>query len=129
MPSAVQPADRQKCRRRLAPCRLSNIACPKAQAILAKPMLKLPDCWVFPSRPGKHYGVDAYRNAIHRACDRAGIPRWSPNQLRHTAGTAVREAFGLEATQAVLGHSNMKTSEIYAERLKRLAIEAVKKLG
>jgi len=102
---------------------------PRAQQILAPYLLKLPDCWVFPSRPGRHYGVDAYRNAIHRACDRGGLPRWSPNQLRHTAGSAVRAQFGLEGAQAVLGHSDMKTSEIYAERLQGLAIEAVKKLG
>ncbi|MDC0934831.1 hypothetical protein OAS39_01000 [Pirellulales bacterium] len=28
--------------------------------------------------------------------------RWSPNQLRHTAGTAIRKRFGLEAAQVSL---------------------------
>ncbi|MCH7727914.1 MAG: hypothetical protein IH991_15770 [Planctomycetes bacterium] len=32
--------------------------------------------------------------------------RWSPNQLRHTAGTDVRKRYGLEAAQVVLGHAS-----------------------
>jgi len=28
-----------------------------------------------------HYSKDSYRHAIQRACDKAGVPRWSPNQL------------------------------------------------
>lgn len=40
---------------------------------------------------------------------------WSPNQLRHTAATEIRAAFGLKAAQVVLGHSNAITTEIYAE--------------
>ncbi len=57
----------------------------------------------------------AYRRAIHRACDRA-FPapkgtkgkslsewkkehRWSPNRLRHTKATQVRDQFGLDADQ------------------------------
>jgi integrase len=42
--------------------------------------------------------------------------RWSPNQLRHTAATEIRRRFGLEAVQVILGHSEAKVSEIYAER-------------
>ena len=61
------------------------------------------------------YTNDSYRRAIHRACDQAGITHWSPNQLRHKAGTDARDKFGLDAAQAYLGHSNAKTTEIYAE--------------
>ncbi|MEN0111547.1 MAG: tyrosine-type recombinase/integrase, partial [Planctomycetota bacterium] len=38
---------------------------------------------------GKRYTTDGYRRAIHRACDRAGVDRWSPNRLRHAAATEV----------------------------------------
>ena len=36
---------------------------------------------------------------VGRACDKAGIDRWSPNRLRHSAGTEIRRRFGLEAAQ------------------------------
>lgn len=31
---------------------------------------------------------------------------WSPNMLRHSAGTRVRKWFGGEAARAVLGHAS-----------------------
>lgn len=42
--------------------------------------------------------------------------RWSPNQLRHTAGTEIRSRFGLEAAQVVLGHAKADVTQVYAER-------------
>ena len=41
---------------------------------------------------------------------------WSPNQLRHTRATRIREKYGLEAAATVLGHSDPRVTEIYAER-------------
>ena len=41
---------------------------------------------------------------------------WSPNQLRHSRATVIRERFGLEAARTVLGHSSVSTTEVYAER-------------
>lgn len=41
---------------------------------------------------------------------------WSPNQLQHSRATAIREQFGIEAAQMVLGHSDPRVTEIYAER-------------
>jgi integrase len=69
-----------------------------------------------PRRRGERYTKDSYRRAIVRACVRAGVPEWSPNQLRHSRGTEIRKAFGLEAAQVVLGHAKAQVSEIYAER-------------
>ena len=43
------------------------------------------------------------------------LAEWSPNQLRHTAGSEVRAEFRAEHAQAILGHSNLSTTEIYAE--------------
>jgi integrase len=37
-------------------------------------------------------------------------------QLRHTAATAIRARYGLEAAQAVLGHAKPDTTLIYAEK-------------
>ena len=47
----------------------------------------------------------AYARAIRRACRRAGIPAWSPNQLRHSRATEIRKTHGLDAAGAVLGHT------------------------
>ncbi|MCC7419381.1 MAG: site-specific integrase [Planctomycetaceae bacterium] len=66
-------------------------------------------------RPGEHYNEHSYRTAIHRACDRAGVPRWNPNQLRHNAATFLRREFGIEAARTILGHASAVTTEIYAE--------------
>jgi site-specific recombinase XerD len=36
-------------------------------------------------------------------------------QLRHTAGTLIRKKFGLEASQAVLGHAERSVTQVYSE--------------
>jgi integrase len=102
-----------------------------------------------------HYNVNAYRRAIARACDRAfphpdlsGVPckkitadqkteleawrkshRWHPNQLRHSAATLIRRKYGIEAAQAVLGHSQIDTSELYAEKSLEAARQIMKEIG
>lgn len=40
--------------------------------------------------PGRRYTRHSYRVAIKRACERAGVPAWSPRQLRHTRATLIR---------------------------------------
>jgi integrase len=63
------------------------------------------------------YDVSHYARAIHRACEDAGVPCWAPNQLRHAKATELRHGgFGLEGAGAVLGHSKLETTQIYAER-------------
>ena len=75
------------------------------------------------------YNVNAYRIAIHRACEKAGLPKWSPNQLRHTAATEVRKKFGLEAAQVMCGHQSADVTQIYAERDVSLAMEVARSVG
>jgi integrase len=70
-----------------------------------------------PKRPPRsRYSRWSYNTAIARACDRAGIPQWAPNQLRHAAATRIRALYDLESAQVVLGHAKMCTTLIYAER-------------
>jgi integrase len=78
---------------------------------------------------GEFYSTDSYRRAIRRACEKAGIEPWTPNQLRHSAGTELRRRFGLEAAQVVLGHQSADITEIYAERDRELAVKVMKELG
>ncbi|MDA0659356.1 MAG: site-specific integrase [Planctomycetota bacterium] len=80
-------------------------------------------------KPGTKYDTASYRRAIHRACTKAGVPQWSPNQLRHTMATEVRRQFGLEAAQVALGHSRADVTQIYAEKNLLLATEVAAKIG
>lgn len=57
------------------------------------------------------------------------LAHWHPNQLRHSMGTDVRQHFGLEAAQCILGHAKADTTQIYAERDLRLAVEVARKIG
>lgn len=70
-----------------------------------------------------------YRRCITRACTKAGIDRWVPHQMRHTNADVVREEFGLEHTQAVLGHAKAKMTEHYAKVSNAKAAEVARKIG
>ncbi len=65
--------------------------------------------------PGERYSVGTYRNAVERACLKAGVPPWHVNQLRHTTATEIRREAGLDAARAVLGHTSPEVTEHYAE--------------
>ena len=109
--------------------------------------------------PGERYTNHAYDHAITRACEVAfGMPAalrrmpkesdaderqrlgrlaaewrerhcWHPNQLRHTAATRIRAAYGIELARIILGHSSVTTSEIYAEIDREKAKEIMGKIG
>lgn len=57
---------------------------------------------------------DSYTRMVARTCERAGLPHWSPHQLRHAAAVRARRQAGLEAAQALLGHASTRTTEVYA---------------
>jgi integrase len=86
---------------------------------------------------GSCYTESSYRKAIHHACRKAGIEPWNPNQLRHTHGTEVRRVFGiaaledagLEAARETLGHTDSRTSEIYAKESLERAMLIARRVG
>ncbi len=80
-------------------------------------------------KPGERYNRNAYLHAVHRACRKAGIPTWAPNQLRHSTGTDLRTRYGLEAAQVVLGHSKADVTQIYAERDLAKAAAIMREVG
>jgi len=131
---------------------------PKAQAVLRPWLDRAPDAYCFspresaeaflakrrngrvhdlPSRsrrrhgraPGEHYTRYSYRQAVERACKRAGVPKWTPNQLRHSRGTEVRRQYGLEGSQVVLGHARADVAQVYAEKNQELAIRIARETG
>jgi integrase len=78
---------------------------------------------------GERYNRRSYYYAVVRACRKAGVPEWTPLQLRHTAATAIRAQFGLEAAKAILGHTRVETSHIYAQRDQAKARQVMAEIG
>ena len=94
----------------------------------------------------ERYGTDTYGQAIAHALAQladppllkpysrekfaaAGITQWTPHQLRHAKAQLVRDNYGLEAAQAVLGHSSLTATQIYAKKRLDLAKELAAKCG
>ena len=71
--------------------------------------------------------VTSYRQGVQRTLKRAGLPKWTPQQVRHFAGTELRRELGIDAAQAQLGHNNVRTTEIYAEVQNEAIIEKIRK--
>jgi integrase len=80
-------------------------------------------------QPGPCYDRRSYRQAVVRACRKAGVPAWSPLQLRHGRATEVRQRYGLEASQCVLGHEHADVTEMYAQRNQALAARVMAEIG
>lgn len=97
--------------------------------------------------PKNHYDTGSYDQAIWYAC-RAAFPppariegdaeavakwnrkhKWCLNQLRHSRATEIRKVFGLEAASAVLGHSDVGITQVYAEADRQRAREVALKTG
>jgi integrase len=85
-------------------------------------------------RRHERYDTASYRRAISYAIKKTltagtAVEPWHPNQLRHSRGTEVRHAFGIEAAQVVLGHSRADVTQVYAERNAELAKRVAQKTG
>lgn len=80
-------------------------------------------------RPRSWFSAEGYGSAISRACEKAGVPHWHPNQLRHAFATEVRKRYGLEAAQVLLGHERADVTQIYAEKNAALAAEVMREVG
>jgi integrase len=78
---------------------------------------------------GECYTIGAYRQAIHRACARAGLEKWSPHQLRHARADEVERALGPEGSKASLGHATLDATKLYLNRDLELARAIARKIG
>lgn len=80
--------------------------------------------------PRDRYFTQSVRQAIERACEKAGVPVFTPHQLPHLAATEIRAEFGIDVARAVLGHTMAAMSEHYSKEVdKALAAKAVEKFG
>jgi integrase len=70
-------------------------------------------------------GKDAWASLVQWEQDH----RFHPNQLRHSAATRMRRTHSLDHIQAVLGHRNLSTTQIYAELDAAKAIEVMSEAG
>jgi integrase len=103
--------------------------CPESYLLSPKDVMAIRTVGKKMIKPRDHYRESSYRNVIRRACQRLQIPTWFPNQLRHNAGTRVRQRFGLEASRAVLGHESVDTTMIYAEKDQNEAKRVMREVG
>jgi integrase len=98
---------------------------PKAQAILARhieacggdhdlPIFRLP-AWRKRTEAST-ITTDRYRAAIARACELAGIPLWTPHQLRHNRATNVMRAYESdEAVGLAIGDTPEVARQVYVD--------------
>ncbi|MEE8106176.1 MAG: site-specific integrase [Planctomycetota bacterium] len=80
-------------------------------------------------RYGDHYHVPTFRRAIKRACQRAEIPVWSPNRLRHSAATEAAKRFGREAAKQLLGQRSARIIDVYLDDDPAAAIRIARAVG
>jgi integrase len=99
-----------------------------ALAVLQDRLSFYPEVYLFsPDGGDSPYEKNSLRQTIRRACKRLGVQHWSPNQLRHSVATALRQAAGdegLEMARAYAGHASVDTTLIYAEFDERKAVKA-----
>lgn len=80
--------------------------------------------------PGERFNANAIGHAVGKACKKAGLPLWSPYQLRHLKGAELREKFSLEHVRAALEHSHASLSAHYAKGADgKLAVEVATTAG
>lgn len=112
---------------------------PRARKVLAKYLegkKKKPTDYVFISGYDKGglarcYTDCSYPRAVARACERTGVPPFSPYDLRHLAKRRATRAGGLEEARALLGHRSVTTTahEYDAGVDLDLAAKAARKVG
>jgi integrase len=105
---------------------------PKAQQILQPHIDRCkddPEQFIFKTPRGSQCYGGYYNQAIITACKKAGIAKWTPNQLRHAGGTEIRSKFGLDHAQAGLGHAKARTTEIYAKIAYEKAAQVAAEIG
>jgi len=127
---------------------------PRAAEILAPFLDRDADEYLFSPREvrkQRHYGTRyspwTYRRAVVRAQTAYNkavdenykltegekharkITPWTPHQLRNSRGQLVREKYGVEAAQAILGHISLVATEVYTKSRLDLAIRVARESG
>jgi integrase len=103
-------------------------ATPRWESHMRRNAIKRPQTRKRP--PGDRYDTLTVDRAIARACDRHGVPRFTPHQLRHLAAHTIRAEVGIDYARAVLGHTVASMTERYSrETDHKLAATVAEKMG
>ena len=78
--------------------------------------------------PGDRYSAHSFYGAVKRACERAGVERFTPYDLRRTAATRIRALLSKDAAKLILGHVSTDTTEIYLLDEVQEAMKVAKRL-
>jgi integrase len=68
-------------------------------------------------------------NAIKRVCKKLDIKKWTLHWARHTKASQVRENYGLDVAQVLLGHSAADVTQIYAQADTQKALKVARDAG
>ena len=71
---------------------------------------------LFRTKRGTPYTVNSLGQAVRRSCNRAGVPSFTLNQLRHTAATLADSRCDLATASDLLGHAELRTTQRYVGR-------------
>ena len=87
--------------------------------------------WVFPSPTGGPMSPDSVLHMLHRALNRAGLPKVRFHDLRHTFATqALQNGVDIKTVSGMLGHfSTGFTLDTYAHVTTSAKREAAKTMG
>lgn len=94
----------------------------KAQAILRRYLTDDPDARILP------VSRKTFSEVVGRACDRAGVKRFTAHTLRHCVATRITDELGIEWSQRLLGHSSAAMTAHYSALAEAKAAQAVQTL-
>ncbi|WP_010585455.1 tyrosine-type recombinase/integrase [Schlesneria paludicola] len=96
---------------------------PKAKLILKKYLRSNTSAKLFPVRR------DSFSKTIVYWCTKLELPKFTGHWLRHNCATNIRELGDLDDAQAILGHSDQRTTQIYAHVKDTRALNVARQHG
>ena len=107
----------------------------RLEILVAKEKLKLGEAYtenelLFPSEMGTYIDAKNLRRSWERLLNKAGVQKKKFHALRHTYATRLFENnTSILTVSRLLGHSSIKTTEIYTHVLKEIKIQEVECLN
>ena len=77
-----------------------------------------PDGYIYCTLEGKLENPSSLNRKIDKLCKSGGLPQFSPHVLRHTFATSMLYGAEIDITKVsqMLGHTRLRTTEIYTQR-------------
>jgi integrase len=86
---------------------------------------------VFRTELGTPLDPDNFRHHVYRTTEAAGIGRWTPHELRHSAASLlIAQGIPIEVVSDLLGHSSIKvTADVYGHIFAKSKADAAAAMG